>query len=65
MIAQRFPETGLVFLDDAQAAQPLGALPEVQVRNEQPHWPTVLQRQRQSVVGVDNPSLVAGYIGER
>jgi hypothetical protein len=36
VIAEAFPEAGLVLVQQPDPADPLGALPEVQVRHQQP-----------------------------
>src|SRR5215207_4681318 len=51
VVAQRLPETRLVGVGDLELGQPLGALPEVQVRDEQPRRTSVLELQRRAVVG--------------
>ena len=65
MVAVRLPEAGLVGGGQPQAAHPLGALPEVQVRDEQPGGAAVLGVERLAVVGVRDPGLAAGEVLER
>ena len=48
-----------------QPAHPLGALPEVQVRHEQPRRPAVLGLERLAVVAERDPGLAAGHVLER
>src|SRR5919199_5957250 len=43
VVAVALPEPGPVAAEKLEAAHPLGALPEVQVRHEQAEWPTVLR----------------------
>src|SRR4029079_1618003 len=65
VVAQRLPEAWLVVLVEADAADPLGALPEVEVRDEQPRGGALRGRQRLAVVLVDHPGLPAGEVRER
>src|SRR5690242_13124271 len=62
VVAVLLPEARLVAAQQGQAGDPLGALPEVEVRHEQPHRPAVLDRQRTAVVLPDHPGLAAGYV---
>src|SRR5215207_2753162 len=48
VVAERLPEARLVGLDDLELGHPLGALPEVQVRDEQPCGATVLGLERRA-----------------
>src|ERR671917_1906304 len=59
VVAQRLPETGLVLVYQPQAPHPLGALPEVQVGDEQACGATVLWGERLAVVGVGDPGFAA------
>jgi hypothetical protein len=59
------PRSRVVRIPQFQAAHPLGALPEVQVRHEQPGRPAVLSCQRLAVVGVSHPRLTAGQVRHR
>src|SRR5690349_7622530 len=59
------PEPGFVGLRHRDPADPLGALPEVQMRHEQSRRPTVFARERLAVVGVHDPRLPAGHVAER
>src|SRR3954454_21473413 len=43
VVAVRLPEAGLVLVPELEAAHPLGALPEVEVRDEQPCRAAVLR----------------------
>src|SRR3990170_416534 len=49
VVAETFPEAWLVALEQAQAAHPLGALPEIQMGHDQPRRPAMLGRQRTAV----------------
>src|SRR5687768_3352154 len=51
VVAQGFPEAGFVVTQEPQASDPLGALPEVQVRHEQARRATVLGLQGLTLVG--------------
>src|SRR2546430_12990737 len=46
VIAELFPEPGLVFLHEAKATDPLGALPEIEMRHDQPRRPAVHRLER-------------------
>src|SRR5919202_2080214 len=59
VIAERFPEARRVPVRQAQAADPLGALPEVEVWHDQPRWAAVLRRQRLILVPVRDERLAA------
>src|SRR4051794_8933318 len=49
VVAVLFPEAGLVAGHQGQPGDPLGALPEVEMRHQQPDRPAVLDRQRLAV----------------
>src|SRR5712692_7122555 len=53
VVAVLLPEARAIAVHELQAADPLGALPEVQVRHEQTQRPAVLGRDRFAVAGVD------------
>src|SRR4051812_9552913 len=55
VVAERLPEAGLVLRHEDEAAHPLGALPEVQMRDEQARGAAVLRLERLAVVLVDDP----------
>src|SRR5215207_6479188 len=65
VVAELLPEPRLVAFEQREAAQPLRALPEVQVRDEQPRRPTMLGVQRRAVVVEGDPRLAAGDVLER
>src|SRR5206468_11370501 len=50
VVAQRLPEAGHVAVDQAEAADPLRALPEVAPRDDEPGRAAVLWRERPAVV---------------
>src|SRR3954447_4507895 len=58
------PETGLVTGHQGELADPLGALPEVQVRHQRPDRAPVLDRQRLAVELPAHPGLPAGDVLE-
>src|SRR5215211_505991 len=60
VVAERLPEAGLVGLRDLDLGEPLGALPEVQVRHEQPCRAAVLGLERRAVERVHDPRLAIG-----
>src|SRR4051812_1080079 len=61
VVAEGLPEAHLVALHDLEPADPLGALPEVDVRNQQPRAPTVLGLEPAIVVRVGHPGLPAPH----
>src|SRR5262249_5552669 len=65
VVAVGLPESGLVVLVHLEASYPLGALPEIQVRHEQPRRATVLRLQRLVLVLVGDPRLSVGEIRQR
>src|SRR5690606_20496419 len=60
VVAVPLPETRLVVVHELHAGHPLGALPEVQVRNQQPYRSAVFDRQRRAVELPHEPRLAAG-----
>src|SRR5262245_33568112 len=50
VIAAQLPEAGLVALGELESVEPLGGLPEVKVRNQQPGGPTMLARDGSALV---------------
>src|SRR3954468_7713851 len=65
VVTVALPETLLVVLQQREPGDPLGALPEVQVRDEQPHRPAVLAGQRAPLVRPDDPRLPAADVLQR
>src|ERR1700738_270863 len=65
VIAALLPETRLVARCEAQALDPFRALPEIQVRYEQPRRSAVLRRHRRSSIARSDHGLRAGEIGDR
>src|SRR5215207_2215245 len=65
VVAELLPEAGLVALEQRQPAHPFGALPEVEVRHEQPRGPSVLGVQRRAVVVERHPRLAPGDVLQR
>src|SRR5215216_857725 len=65
VIAQALPEAGLVLVQQLNPADPLGALPEVQVRHEQPRRAAMLGLQLLTVVAERDPGLVDGQVLQR
>src|ERR1700712_1247115 len=60
VVAVAFPEALLVVIHQGDLGNPLGALPEVQVRHDHPDRPAVLPGQRLALVGPDHPRLATG-----
>src|SRR6202165_4701180 len=65
VISVRLPEAWLLLVLERYAAHPLGALPEIEVRHEQPHRPAVLWMKWLPVELVHDPRLVPGQVIER
>src|SRR6185312_165252 len=65
VVAVRLPEAGLVGRLEQEAPYPLGALPEVVLRDEHARGAAVLGRERLAVVGEDHPRLAARDVLER
>src|SRR4051812_21041274 len=64
VVAVLLPEPGAVPRAQRDPADPLGALPEVQVRHQHARRPAVLGRQRPPVEFPDDPGLAARDVGE-
>src|SRR5215470_5373560 len=65
VVAVCLPEAGLVGRLEPEAPYPLGALPEVVVRDEHARGTTVLGFERLTSEGEDDPRLAAGDVLER
>src|SRR6266550_5670687 len=65
VVAVCLPEAGLVARLEPEAPYPLGALPEVVVRDEHARGAAVLGRERLAFVGEDDPRLAACDVLER
>src|SRR5689334_665975 len=59
VVAERLPEARVVLLGEVQPAHPLRALPEIQVRDEQPGGTAVLGLEVLAFVAVDDPGTAA------
>src|SRR5574337_217222 len=59
VVAALLPVAGLVVLDEADAGQPLRALPEVAIGDEAAHRRAVIDRQRLAVEAVRDERLIA------
>src|SRR5262245_499351 len=46
VVAVLLPEARVIFLEQLDAGYPLGALPQIQVRNQEPYRPAVFGRER-------------------
>src|SRR3954468_22872308 len=64
VVAVGLPEAGLVVVEDLQSPHPLGALPEVEMRNQEARGAAVLGSQRLALVFIDDPCLFASHILE-
>src|SRR6516225_3341630 len=65
VVAVCLPEAGLVGRLEPEAPYPLGALPEVVLRDEHARGAAVLGRERLTSVGEDHPGLAARDVLER
>src|SRR5205807_8936018 len=65
VVAVALPEARLVLGAELDSPHPLRALPEVELRDEQPRPPAVLGLERLAVVGVGDPRLAAGDVLQR
>src|SRR5262249_14445347 len=57
VIPERLPKTRLILVEQSETANPLGARPEVEVRNQQSRGAAVLGSERLSFIGIDHPRL--------
>src|SRR5205085_972667 len=64
VVAERLPEAAPVVLHEAQAAHPLGALPEIEVGDEHAGGAAMFGRERSALVGVDDVGLAVDDVGE-
>src|SRR5690349_13308278 len=62
VIAKLLPESLLVARQELQAAHPLRALPEIEMRHEEPRRSAMLGRQRRAVIAVGDPCFTASHI---
>src|SRR6185437_14989349 len=65
VVAELLPEAALVAEHQVEAGDPLGGLPEVQVRHEEPGGAAVLGAQRLAVVFVGDPCLAVAQVRQR
>ena len=65
MVPVDLPEPWLVVFHEAQAPDPLGGLPEIEVRHQQARRPPVLGRERLAVVLPDDQRLAVQQILHR
>src|SRR4051812_35863855 len=65
VIAELLPESWVILGGKCQPSHPLGRLPEVQVRHQQPGRPSVFGRQWLSVILVDDPRLAISEVCDR
>src|SRR5437763_9844312 len=65
VVAVRLPESRMLFVLEPDAAHPLRALPEIEVRDEQPRGAAVLGMQRLAVELVCDPGLAVHDVLER
>src|SRR5207253_6106199 len=65
VVAKRLPEARFIPLDQSEAPDPLGALPEVEMRYKQPRRSTMFGSQRLPLVAEGHPGFSSQHIGER
>src|SRR6266516_4359721 len=65
VVAVGLPEAGLVLVAELEPANPLRALPEVEVGDEQPRRAAVLRVEGLAVVAVGDPRLAVGDVLKR
>src|SRR5678815_5129182 len=65
VIAERFPEPGLLTLHEMHPPHPFRTLPEVEMRHREARGTAVLRREWHSTVFHRHPRLAAGQVGER
>src|SRR4051812_1020883 len=65
VVAVGLPEAGLVVIAQLEAADPFRALPEVQMRDQEPRRAAVLGLERLATVLVGDPRPATGQILER
>src|SRR6266851_365441 len=65
VISVRLPEAGAVFGRQPETANPLGALPEVQMWHQQPRRAAVFWLERSTTEGESHPGLPVGDVGKR
>src|SRR2546429_361953 len=65
VVAERLPEARLVTLDHPKAPDPLGALPEIEVRHDQPRRPAVDRLERLVIELVSHEGLPIHHLLER
>src|SRR5207253_10561446 len=64
VVAQPLPEAGFVGLQELDPPDPLGALPEVEVRYKEARRAAVLGLQLVAVVAGGDPGLAVGDVGD-
>jgi hypothetical protein len=65
VIAVPLPEAGLIFLHELEPGHPLGTLPEVEVRYQEPHRSAMFGRERLAGIVGGQQVLLAIEIGQR
>src|SRR5581483_3661002 len=65
VIAELLPKPRLIARHEPKATHPLRALPEIEMRHEQPRGPAMLRRQRRAPESERDPSLAIAHIVER
>jgi hypothetical protein len=62
VVAQRLPEARFIVIDRAQASNPLGALPKVEVRHQQTGRAALLRLQGLTFIGIDYSGLPSRHL---
>src|SRR5215471_5200931 len=57
VIPKRLPETRFILVEQSETANPLGAFPEVEMRNQQSRRAAMLGIERLSFIGIRYPRL--------
>src|SRR6202035_1145226 len=65
VVAVALPEPRFVMVEELESGHPLGALPEVEMGNQQAGRATVLLWEGLPFVLPDHPGLASGHVGER
>src|SRR5690242_13884486 len=65
VISARLPEAGLILGHEAKPPQPLGALPKVEMRDQEAGWASMSRSDWQALVTSRNHSFSSDQIGNR
>src|SRR5215207_8558358 len=65
VVAEALPEARLVLVQEPDATDPLGALPQIQMRHQQPRRAAMLGLQLRTVIGERDPRLAIEQVLQR